>query len=173
MNVDKISKVEDILLRRPFSISDVSFKPGGFGKVFAHADPRAYFNRLNEVFGSNWNNSVEIIDAGDRFVATNSINIYHEVFRSDVGEAMKFFKGDKTNENAASTAQAQAFKRSCVSIGIGEYLYHLDISKGQEQEKIRTPEQRFWDAMEEQNRDLEKVATQLTEGITMSDIFNE
>lgn len=175
-----ITNVEDILLRRPFPLDLISFKPLGFGanaKAFAHADPRAYFERLNEVFGSDWGNEVQILEADDRFVAINTLRIRDKVCRCDVGEADKNFTtktGQKSNANAATTAQAQAFKRSCVSIGMGEYLYHMDISKGSLTEmrnKMRTPEQRFWEAMDERN--LVEIAKLLSDGESMSDIFNK
>lgn len=41
------------------------------------------------------------------------------VTRSDVGEA------PATDENTATTALAQAFKRACVKFGLGAYLYRL------------------------------------------------
>ena len=44
--------------------------------------------------------------------------------REDVGEC------DARDENAATTAVAQAFKRACAAFGLGRYLYNLPQAWG-------------------------------------------
>lgn len=113
-------------LTAPFDPSDVDFKPQTFSKdgnkalAIAFVDPRRYQERLSAVLGSaNW--SVEYRSLGDKaLIAKLTLKTPEgDVVREDVGE---FDEGGKAQY---PTAAAQAFKRACVTLGLGRYLYDL------------------------------------------------
>ena len=113
-------------LSAPFDPADVEFKPQAFSKdktkalAIAYVDPRKYQERLSDVVGDgNW--SVEYRPLGDRaLIARITINTPDgTIVREDVGE----FSDD--GKALYPTASAQAFKRACVTMGLGRYLYDL------------------------------------------------
>jgi hypothetical protein len=79
-------------------------------------DLRHYIDRLNEVAGPDWSDEYQVQDGGKVVVCRLTIG---GITRSDVGEAKP------NDENTATTALAQAFKRACVKFGLGAYLYRL------------------------------------------------
>jgi len=110
----------------PFDPQDVDFKPQTMSKdgnkalAIAFVDPRRYQERLSQVFGvAGW--SVEYRELGEKaIIAKLTIRTPDgQVVREEVGE---FEDGDKARYPSAS---AQAFKRACVTLGIGRYLYDL------------------------------------------------
>lgn len=109
-------------LARPFPAEAVQWKPGATNKdktrglALAYVDLRHYIDRLNEVAGADWSDDYEVQDSGKVVVCRLTIA---GVTRSDLGEAPP---GD---ENTATTALAQSFKRACVKFGLGAYLYRL------------------------------------------------
>jgi hypothetical protein len=109
-------------LAQPFAANAIQWKPGATNKdktrglALAYVDLRHYIDRLNEVAGPDWSDDYEVQDGGKVVVCRLTIA---GVTRSDVGEAPQ---GD---ENTATTALAQAFKRACVKFGLGAYLYRL------------------------------------------------
>lgn len=118
-------------LAEPFDESDISWKPqivkNGRAMVIAYGDPRAYYDRLNNVLGADgWRCKFDVQSVaftGNKHVgkmiavATLTINGIGE--HSSTGEAWL------EDDNAATGAEAQALKRACVPFGLGEYLYHL------------------------------------------------
>jgi hypothetical protein len=108
-------------LRVPFEPELVSWKPGATSQdksqalALAYVEPRAYIDRLNEVAG-DWSDDYEIHANGAVVLCRLTIG---GVTRCDVGEASP---GD---QNTATSAVAQAFKRACVRFGLGAYLYSL------------------------------------------------
>jgi hypothetical protein len=108
-------------LAQPFAPKYVTWKPGATTKdkskclAMAYADPRAYQNRLDEIFDMGW--SVSFEPWGDRIICHLTIG---EATRSSTGES-----NDAKDNNAGTIAEAQAFKRACVMFGLGRYLYEL------------------------------------------------
>lgn len=128
-----------------FDVRDVDFKPQTFSKdglkalAIAFVDPRRYQERLDEVVGiANW--SVEYRAIGDttqtekqgtsspmtiiRGAVVARITIVdpdtgRTIVREEVGEF------DSTGMAMYPTASAQAFKRACVTLGLGRYLYDV------------------------------------------------
>jgi hypothetical protein len=109
-------------LTEPFPAEAIQWKPGATNKdktralALAYVDLRHYIERLNEVAGPDWSDSYEVQSSGKVVVCRLCIC---GVTRSDVGEASE---GD---DNTATSALAQSFKRACVKFGMGAYLYRL------------------------------------------------
>jgi hypothetical protein len=106
------------------------------GQMMAYADPRAYTDRLNELFTvGGWTreyvvqtiNNVErkIYDGtqiAGKLVVTCSVTIHGLGTHAGLGEEWA------DNENAGTAAEAQAFKRACTCFGLGRYLYDVEGS---------------------------------------------
>ncbi len=104
------------------------------GQMIAYADPRAYTDRLNELFtvrGWTRDYSIETINNVERksgngsqiigkLVVNCRVTIYGLGTHSGIGEEWA------DNENAGTAAEAQAFKRACSCFGLGRYLYDLE-----------------------------------------------
>ena len=109
-------------LAQPFPADAIQWKPGATngdktrGLALAYVDLRHYIDRLNEVAGPDWSDDYEVQVQGTVVLCRLTIC---GVTRSDVGEA------PPNDENTATTALAQAFKRACVKFGLGAYLYRL------------------------------------------------
>lgn len=138
-------------LRAPFKPEDISWKPQTMdyknktALAVAYADPRAYADRLNEVFGvGGWVDTYSFIatpfnklikgkkawgDApatedkqipGNKVLCVATVKVPEfEVEISSTGDS------DAADENAATSAEAQAFKRAVMKMGLGRYLYEL------------------------------------------------
>jgi hypothetical protein len=89
-------------------------------QALPYADPRAYEERLDKVFGADW--EVKFITWGEsRLICELTV---HGITRSSTGE----FDTTKRNAIAEGTvAEAQAFKRACSKFGLGRYLYEIPI----------------------------------------------
>lgn len=111
------------LLRAPFPPRLVELKPGAMTKDRTRAlgmpyvDMRAYQRRLDQVVGS-WGWEVEYV-ASDRALICRLTVL--GVTKSALGD----YPIDRTDENPATSAEAQAFKRACAAFGLGRYLYAL------------------------------------------------
>ena len=109
-------------LAQPFPADAIQWKPGATngdktrGLALAYVDLRHYIDRLNEVAGPDWSDDYEVQVQGTVVLCRLTIC---GVTRSDVGEA------PPNDENTATIALAQAFKRACVKFGLGAYLYRL------------------------------------------------
>jgi len=109
-------------LAQPFPAEAIQWKPGATSGdktralALAYVDLRHYIDRLNEVAGPDWSDEYQVQDGGKVVVCRLTVC---GVTRSDVGEA------PPNDENTATTALAQAFKRACVKFGLGAYLYRL------------------------------------------------
>lgn len=107
------------------------------GQIIAYADQRAYTDRLNGVFGEwGWTRDYDVqvaqnferrapSDKTQNSVAAKVVIVSRVTIRglgthTGVGEEWA------DDENAATSAEAQAFKRACTCFGLGRYLYDLD-----------------------------------------------
>lgn len=109
-------------LCKPFAASLVELKPGAITQDRKRAlgmpfvDSRAYQTRLDRVVGpEGW--AVAYRPLSDRAVLCRLTIL--GVTREDVGEC------NTSDENAATSAVAQSFKRACSAFGLGRYLYSL------------------------------------------------
>ena len=107
----------------PFAPDQVEIKPGATTKdksralALAYADMRVYFERLDQVAGvEGWQSDYEMTARG--VVCRLTIC---GVAKSAIGD----YPIDAGDENPATSAEAQAFKRACAAFGIGRYLYEL------------------------------------------------
>jgi hypothetical protein len=107
------------------------------GQLVAYADQRAYTDRLNDVFGEwGWTRTYNVQVAQNferrsgsdrnqtavsaKVVVVSTVMVHGLGAHTGVGEEWA------DDENAATRAEAQAFKRACACFGLGRYLYDLD-----------------------------------------------
>lgn len=115
-------------LAEPFPSEEVEFKPGALNSdktkalALAYVDSRPYIQRLNLVC-PDWQDEYQVTMLPDRVVVLCKLTI-NGVTRTGDGEC-QLSAGEKAEENAVTTASAQAFKRACVKFGLGAYLYAL------------------------------------------------
>lgn len=99
------------------------------GQIMPYADPRAYMDRLNELFTpAGWTRKY-IVNTSPNFERSEDQKVIAKVFvicdltvyginsHSATGEEWM------DNSNAGTSAEAQAFKRACACFGLGRYLY--------------------------------------------------
>ncbi len=113
-------------LTTPFPSDQIELKPGVLTQsrdralAMAYADSRVYQDRLDQVVGpADWHVSFTLTPDG--VVCTLSIL---GVSKADVGD-FPLDSPEHPNENRATSAAAQAFKRACAQFGLGRYLYSL------------------------------------------------
>ena len=145
---EELQKIRE-LLSEPFDPEEIKWRVTGTvtyrtkhgpqkrGQVVAYADQRAYTDRLNEVFGEwGWTRCYDVQVAqnferrapGDKkqtavaakVVVVSKVTIYGFGSHTGVGEEWA------DDQNAATRAEAQAFKRACTCFGLGRYLYDLE-----------------------------------------------
>ena len=105
------------------------------GQVIAYADPRAYTDRLNALFtvrGWTREYAVQVIqnferkDRGkDEATISGKIVVTCKLTIDGLGTHCGLGEEWADNENAGTSAEAQAFKRACSCFGLGRYLYDL------------------------------------------------
>lgn len=101
------------------------------GQVIPYADQRAYTDRLNRLFTpAGWTRKYTVHTSPNfergrdnktvaKIVVTCEMTIFGIGSHSATGEEWA------DDENAATSAEAQAFKRACACFGLGRYLYHF------------------------------------------------
>ncbi len=110
-------------LIQPFPIEAHDFKPQAIsdrtdralGAVYV--DSRYYQDRLDEV-DPTWTNAIEINLTGEAIIIVSTVTVLGRA-RMSTGEC------SLKDSNAATSAEAQAFKRACAAHGLGRYMYHL------------------------------------------------
>lgn len=103
------------------------------GQILPYADQRAYTDRLNEVFTpAGWTRQYAVHTSAN-FQRSKDNKVVAKVFVTcdltifGIGSHSATGEEWTDNENAGTSAEAQAFKRACSCFGLGRYLY--DISK--------------------------------------------
>jgi len=122
-------------LRAPFPPAEIKFLPkspvqrGDAWVCLAlpYADKRMYEDRLNALVPDRWSTpAMTPLVAGNKLVIPVTLVIC-EIAHTDVGEAFLTSlsrKGEpREEENAATEAYSQAFRRACAQVGLGRYLY--------------------------------------------------
>lgn len=101
------------------------------GQVIPYADQRAYTDRLNALFSpAGWTRKYTVHTSANfqrakdqkttaKVFVTCDLTIFGLGSHSATGEEWA------DDENAGTSAEAQAFKRSCACFGLGRYLYHF------------------------------------------------
>ena len=127
------------------------------GQMLAYADPRAYTDRLNDLFSpSGWTRdyTVQLVQNFERkergsaertitakIVVTCKVTIYGFATHTGLDEEWA------DNDNAGTAAEAQAFKRACSCFGLGRYLYDLDgqwVDLDEKKRPLETPRLPDW-----------------------------
>lgn len=133
--------VDSLLVRlaEPFEISEIKWrvtrtnKRGSRGAVIAFADPRAYTDRLNQMFTPRgWTRSYEVSTISsvprmkkDRIIQTGKVLVTCTLTINGLGCHSGSGEEWADEEYAMTAAEAQAFKRSASCFGLGRYLYNL------------------------------------------------
>lgn len=121
----------------PFDLPQVQWRitewsdDGGHGLMLPYADPRAYSDRLNDLFTpAGWSRKYAVQASAPvqrtkrgpaaKILVTCEVTIACIGTNSGTGEEWS----DK--ENALTGAEAQAFKRALSCFGLGRYLYNID-----------------------------------------------
>jgi len=125
-------------LRQPFPIEEIKLLPKAPTRneqgqwsclAFPYADKRAYEDRLNALVFAHWSTPpTSPIVAGNKLIIPVTV-VLCEVARTDFGEAFLSSltrTGEvREEENSATEAYSQAFRRACAQFGLGRYLYDL------------------------------------------------
>src|SRR5580658_8028453 len=107
---------------------------GRSGLVLPFADPRAYTDRLNQLFTpTGWTREYTIsnvpsltrVDRG-KVVVTSKVLVATSVTIKRLGSHVGTGEEWADRENAVTAADAQAFKRACSCFGLGRYLYRFE-----------------------------------------------
>jgi hypothetical protein len=178
------------LLNEPFDPAEIKWRvtatstqqtkrgPQKRGQLVAYADQRAYTDRLNEVFGEwGWTRGYDVQVAqnferrapGDKtqtavsakVVVVSKVTIHGLGSHSGVGEEWA------DDENAATRAEAQAFKRACSCFGLGRYLYDLDktwVDLDPYNRPVHTPNLPDWALPGYAQREAQRGVTRNTAG---------
>jgi hypothetical protein len=156
-------------LEDPFDPSEIKWRvtntckvggpkgPRDRGQMLAYADPRAYTDRLNDLFApSGWTRdyNVQMVQNFERkergatertitakIVVTSKVTIYGLGTHTGLGEEWA------ENDNAGTAAEAQAFKRACSCFGLGRYLYELEgqwVDLDEKKRPLETPRLPDW-----------------------------
>ena len=120
-------------LAQPFEPEAVEFKAGATTQdkaralALAYVDSRVYQARLDAVT-PDWRNEYTREYAGERVIVTCALTVTG-VTRQAIGESLQASARQDGStvieENAATSAEAQAFKRACSAFGLGRYLYSV------------------------------------------------
>jgi hypothetical protein len=169
MSPERLERIRE-RLSEPFDPSEIKWRvtatsthqtnnsPQKRGQLVAYADQRAYTDRLNEVFGEwGWTRSYDVQVAqnferrahGDnkrtavaaKVVVVSTVTVHGLGSHTGVGEEWA------DDQNAATRAEAQAFKRACACFGLGRYLYDLDtvwVDLDPYNRPVRTPNLPEW-----------------------------
>lgn len=109
----------------PLPLELITLKPGAVSRDndsalgMAHGDTRGYMLRLDEVCPGDWSDRTLSVTINGKKVVVSKEVVVMGVAHSDEGE------GSIDDENGATSAAAQAFKRACAKHGLGRYLYDL------------------------------------------------
>jgi hypothetical protein len=110
-----------------------TFDNGRSGVILPFADPRAYTDRLNELFTpSGWTREYTIstvpslcrMERG-KAIVTSKVLVATAVTITRLGSHTGTGEEWADRENAVTGADAQAFKRACSCFGLGRYLYRF------------------------------------------------
>jgi len=127
------------LLETPFSPAEVKWRvvrkgqQGRRGKVLPYADPRAYTDRLNQLFTpSGWSRTYNLAAipnivrrVGRREVVTGKVLVSCALTIHRLGNHTGNGEEWADFEMAVSSAEAQAFERASSYFGLGRYLYRI------------------------------------------------
>ncbi|MGA8086136.1 MAG: Rad52/Rad22 family DNA repair protein [Terracidiphilus sp.] len=126
-------------LAEPFGLSEIKWRvthtshDGTRGAVIAFADPRAYTDRLNQLFTpSGWTRNYDVTTVSavsrqkrDKIIQTGKVLVTCTLTIARLGTHSGSGEQWADEQNAMTGAEAQAFKRASSCFGLGRYLYNL------------------------------------------------
>lgn len=126
-------------LAEPFDSSEIKWRvthtshDGSRGAVIAFADPRAYTDRLNQLFTpSGWTRNYDVTTVSavsrqkrDTIIQTGKVLVTCTLTIARMGTHSGSGEQWADEQNAMTAAEAQAFKRASSCFGLGRYLYNL------------------------------------------------
>jgi hypothetical protein len=126
-------------LAEPFNPSEIKWRvthttrDGSRGAVIAFADPRAYTDRLNQLFTpTGWTRAYGVSTVSyvtrmkkDNLIQTGKVLVTCTLTITGLGCHAGSGEEWADEENAMTAAEAQAFKRAASCYGLGRYLYNL------------------------------------------------
>lgn len=126
-------------LAEPFDPSEIKWRvthtsrDGNRGAVIAFADPRAYTDRLNQLFTpTGWTRTYEVSTVSsvtrmkkDKLIQTGKVLVTCTLTINGLGCHSGSGEEWADEENAMTSAEAQAFKRAASCFGLGRYLYNF------------------------------------------------
>jgi hypothetical protein len=138
-NPSQGSEILFVRLAEPFDLSEIKWrvthtnKDGSRGAVIAFADPRAYTDRLNQLFTpTGWTRSYEVSTVSsvtrikkDKLIQTGKVLVTCTLTINGLGCHAGSGEEWADEENAMTASEAQAFKRAASCFGLGRYLYNL------------------------------------------------
>jgi hypothetical protein len=103
------------------------------GAAIAYADPRAYTDRLNQLFTpSGWTRNYDVTAVSavsrqkrDKIIQTGKVLVTCTLTIARLGTHTGSGEQWADEQNAMTAAEAQAFKRAGSCFGLGRYLYNL------------------------------------------------
>lgn len=138
----KVGPDTDALLTKlaePFDSSEIKWRvthttqDGSRGAVIAFADPRAYTDRLNQLFTpGGWTRNYDVTTVSsitrqkrDKIIQTGKVLVTCTLTIARLGTHSGTGEQFADEPNAMTAAEAQAFKRASSCFGLGRYLYNL------------------------------------------------
>jgi hypothetical protein len=126
-------------LAEPFDHSEIKWRvthttqDGSRGAVIPFADPRAYTDRLNQIFTPmGWTRSYDVNTISavsrvkrDKLIPTGKVLVTCALTIHRLGCHTGGGEEWADEQNAMTRAEAQAFKRACICFGLGRYLYNF------------------------------------------------
>jgi hypothetical protein len=126
-------------LAEPFQPAEIKWRvthttrDGSRGAVIAFADPRAYTDRLNQLFTpSGWTRNYDVTSVSalsrqkrDKIIQTGKVLVTCTLTIARLGTHSGSGEQWADEQNAMTSAEAQAFKRASSCFGLGRYLYNL------------------------------------------------
>ena len=126
-------------LAEPFDPSEIKWRvthtnrDGNRGAVIAFADPRAYTDRLNQLFTpTGWTRAYDVSTVSSvtrikkgKLIQTGKVLVTCTLTITGLGCHAGSGEDWADEENAMTAAEAQAFKRACSCFGLGRCLYNF------------------------------------------------
>jgi len=156
-------EIADVLLRleEPFDQDEVKWlvaatsRDGRKGRVTPYANPRAYTDRLNEVLtASGWTRQYAVHTISpvtrlkkDKAIQTGKVLVTCTVTVAGIGSHSGSGEEWADDENAMTSAEAQAFKRACSCFGLGRYFYsfaEMWVDLNENKQPTRVPSLPAW-----------------------------